>query len=105
MEIVEEDRTPLMRVFVFGLEAIIALSLGTFFLCCNTVILWKTHVIERLFAKLGDLFPFLRLLGFRKKPPVEVAPRIYSEECSICFGDIRREVSSTCGHIFCGKLI
>lgn len=104
MEIVEE-RTPFMRVFVFGLEAIIAMALGTCFLCCNIVLLWKTHVFERLIAKLGDLFPFLRLIGFRKRPPVEITPRVYSDYCSICYGDIRREVSSTCGHIFCGKCL
>ena len=108
MEAIEEEENSATRnIFVFGFEAIIALTLGMFFLCCNTIILWKTKIIGKIIEKCVDKFPILKLFGFGK-PPAEnqeeqAAPRIGSESCCICFGDITREVSSTCGHIFCGR--
>jgi len=105
----EEENSPTRNIFVFGFEAIIALTLGMFFLCCNTIILWKTKIIEKIIEKCVDKLPILKLFGFGK-PPAEnqeeqAAPRIGSDSCCICFGDITREVSSTCGHIFCGKCL
>ena len=103
----EEENSPTRSVVVFGFEAIIALTLGTFFLCCNTIILWKTKIIGKIIEKCVDKFPILKLFGFGKSGPEaqqeEAAPRIGAENCCICFGDINREVSSTCGHIFCGR--
>ena len=105
MEIYEDEMAPTKRIFVFGLEAIIAMVLGIFFLFCNTVILWKTQVIGRLIDWLVDIFPPLRLLGFGKKIEIPTAPRINADNCCICLDDIQKEVSSTCGHIFCGNFV
>lgn len=108
MEVLEEEEnSPTRNIFVFGFEAIIALTLGMFFLCCNTIILWKTKIIEKIIEKCVEKFPILKLFGFGKQPAEnqgeQAAPRIGSDSCCICFGDITREVSSTCGHIFCGR--
>jgi len=104
----EEENSPTRSVFVFGFEAIIALTLGTFFLCFNAFLVWKTKIIEKIIEKCVDKFPILKLFGFGKPPSdtqQEAVQRIGAENCCICFGDINREVSSTCGHIFCGKCL
>ena len=34
----------------------------------------------------------------------DLSPRICSESCCICYEDIKNEVQSSCGHIFCGTI-
>lgn len=103
MEIIEEDMAEGKRFFCFGLEAIIAMTLGIFFLCCNTIVLFKSKIIEKIKDKLLQMCPLLKLFTTKQQTEVQVASRINSDHCCICFGDINKEVSSTCGHIFCGN--
>lgn len=35
----------------------------------------------------------------------DLSPRISSDSCCICYEDIKNEVQSSCGHIFCGTIV
>lgn len=103
MEIIEEEElAPTKKILFFGLEAIIAMVLGTFFLFCSTISLWKTKVVSKILEKCAEVFPILKLFGIGKQDQEDVASRIGADSCCICLGNISWEVSSTCGHIFCG---
>ena len=102
--ITEEISDPSDWSNVFSKEAIIALSCAAFFLICNTLILFKSQASHKIVNKISDKFPILKFFGVGRRIEVEVAPRINTETCCFCCGDIQREVGATCGHIFCGTL-
>lgn len=93
------------KVIIFGFEAFLLVTFGLFFLFCNTILAFKNRLPEKIAKKIVNLFPFLKVLGFGKVRQPRVAPRIESESCCICYNEIQKEVSSTCGHIFCGKCL
>lgn len=105
METEQEEMATTKKIFVFGIEAVIALTLGTVLLILNTIIIWKTKVFEKVIHKLAKIFPFLKRFGFGNEKPQEQVQRISAESCCICFGEIDKEVNATCGHIFCGKCL
>jgi len=104
MQIIEEEEelAPTKKILFFGLEAIIAMTLGTFFLLCSAISLCKTKLIEKLIEKSAHYLPILKLFGLGEQLEENRASRIGADNCCICLGNINWEVSSTCGHIFCG---
>ena len=99
----EEELAPTKKILFFGLEAIIAMTLGIFFLFCSTVSLCKTKIIGKLIEKRAEYFPILKLFGLGAPVEDDRTSRIGADNCCICLGNISWEVSSTCGHIFCGN--
>lgn len=50
--------------------------------------------------------PWLKKLAIAlAKMRGDLSPRICSDSCCICYEDIKNEVQSSCGHIFCGTTI
>jgi RING finger protein 170 len=105
METEQEEVATTKKIFIFGIEAVLALTFGTFLLILHAVIIIKTKAIEKIVHKLATIFPFLKRLGFGNEKPPEQVVRINADSCCICFGEINREVNATCGHIFCGKCL
>jgi len=92
-------------MFLCGLEVFMILTVGVLYLCCDNIQDNKEG------EKDGAEFEALKCTWFHKitqyiaKIKGGLFKRIHSDTCCICYEDIKTEVQSSCGHIFCGSCI
>jgi hypothetical protein len=103
MQHVYSEIPEIPRISVFGLEAILAIVVGTMFCCCNACLIFKTNNLEVMVKKLAEKYPSLKFFTERAFPSPQSAPRIHSDDCCLCCNPISNEVGALCGHIFCGR--
>jgi len=104
MEVQLEPEMPLsFTIAVNGIKLIAFIILGTVFLSILTAIFWKNKTFQSIIQLIQLIAPLNNLLSIERLRKVEISPKIHAEHCSICYCDIDKEVSSNCGHIFCGK--
>lgn len=90
-------------MFLFGLEIFIIVTVGALYVYCDNI----NHNKEETKcgaepAKTKSIW-LNKISHFIAKMKGDFCSRIHSDACCICCEEIKTEVQSSCGHIFCGR--
>lgn len=86
-------------------EIFVIIAVGVLYICCDNVQNNNDETNQGTEFAISKYTWFNKLTHYIAKLKGELFSRIHSDTCCICCEEIKTEVQSSCGHVFCGKYL